>query len=221
MYLYEHFMRFGGVEKSIVHGGSMMGFGCGALIASRLTRWLDKKGAVIFAGLWTVGCNTILAVLFLPGIIVPGESVTILSWPFPVAFAVFGLLHGFYWMGNGVIFPTSLSMMADVSEIQELVSGANKDGAYAAAYSFANKAAISVAVLASGYGLTLIGFEPGKEVVQRPEVLWRLCAATLLAGPVISLISLASIRRYRVDNGLLIRMRSGHGKTPGSASAGQ
>ena len=221
MYLYEHFMRFSGVEKSIVHGGSMVGFGCGALIASPLTRWLDKKGAVMFAGLWTVGCNMILALLFLPGMIVPGETVGILGWPFPVAFVVFGLLHGLYWMGNGVIFPTSLSMMADVSEIQELAAGSNKDGAYAAAYSFANKAAISIAVLASGYGLTLIGFEPGKEVVQRPEVLWRLCAATLLAGPFISLISLASIRRYRVDNALLVRMRSEHRAAPGSMSAGQ
>ena len=31
MYLYEHFMRFGGVEKSVVHSGSMIGFGIGSL----------------------------------------------------------------------------------------------------------------------------------------------------------------------------------------------
>jgi glycoside/pentoside/hexuronide:cation symporter, GPH family len=208
MYLYEHFMRFGGVEKSVVHSGSMVGFGAGALLASALARKLDKKGAVIFAGLLTVGCNAVLAVLFLPGFLVPGQTFAISSLRVPVAFVTFALLHGLYWLGNGVIFPTSMSMMADVSEVQELTSGVNKDGAYAAVYSFANTCAISLAVLLSGYALTLIGFEPGKEVVQNQATLWRLCAVTLLAGPTVSLISLGAIRRYTVTNDLLVRLRS-------------
>jgi Na+/melibiose symporter-like transporter len=99
-------------------------------------------------------------------------------------------------------------MRADVAEIQELATGVNKDGAYAAVYSFANTCAISLAVLLSGYALTLIGFEPGKEVIQSPATLWRLCAITLLAGPLVSLISLGAIRRYRVTNALLIGLRS-------------
>ena len=208
MYLYEHFMRFGGVEKSVVHSGSMVGFGAGALMASALARKLDKKGAVIFAGLLTVGCNALLAVLFLPGFLVPGQTVAVSSLAVPVSFMTFALLHGLYWLGNGVIFPTSMSMMADVSEVQELTSGVNKDGAYAAVYSFANTCAISLAVLLSGYALTGIGFEAGKEVVQSPGTLWRLCAVTLLAGPAVSLISLGAIRRYTVTNDLLVRLRS-------------
>jgi Na+/melibiose symporter-like transporter len=64
-------------------------------------------------------------------------------------------------------------------------------------------------VLVSGYSLTLIGFEPGKEIVQSPETVWRLCAVTLLVGPVISLASLALIHRYPVTNELIANVRAG------------
>ena len=208
MYLYEHFMRFGGFEKTIVHGGSMVGFGIGSLLASPLTKRLDKKGTVLFGGLLSIGSNFILSVLFLPGVLVPGQTVTVFSFTVPIAFPVFGLFHALYWLGNGILFPTILSMMADVSEINELKTGINKDGAYSAVFSFSQKCAISVAVLISGYTLTLIGFEPGKEIVQSTETLWRLCAVTLLAGPLITLVSLGLIRVYPVDNDLLTAMRS-------------
>ena len=209
MYLYEHFMRFGGIEKSIAHGGTMIGFGIGALVASSLTRRFDKKGGVYFGGLLSIGSNVILAALFLPGVLVPGQSTTFFSWTFPYAFAIFAFFHGLYWLGNGIIFPTATSMMADVSEINEIRTGINKDGAYSAVFSFAQKCAISLAMLISGYTLTLIGFEAGKEIVQTPETSWRLCAATLLAGPMISLLSLWLIRLYPVNNDMLIKVRAG------------
>ncbi len=208
MYLYEHFMRFSGIEKSLTHSGSMIGCGTGGLVAAFLTKKLEKKGAVTFGGLLSVGCNFLLAVLFLTGILIPGQSASFLTWTVPYAFIIFAIFHGLYWLGNGIIFPTATSMMADISEINEIRTGINKDGAYAAVYSFAQKCAISLAVLISGYGLTLIGFEPGKEIVQSPETLWRLCAVTLLAGPCVSLISLALIRLYPVNKDVLQRLRS-------------
>jgi Na+/melibiose symporter-like transporter len=211
MYLYEHFMRFGGVEKSVAHGGTMVGFGIGSLLASFLARKLEKKGAVVFAGSLSVGCNLILAALFLPAIVVPGGSIDVLSWTIPYAFVLFALFHGLYWLGNGIMFPTATSMMADVSEINELRTGKNKDGAYAAVFSFAQKCAISLGVFISGYSLTIIGFQPGKDIAQSPETLWRLCAVTLLAGPLISVLALLLIRLYPVNNTLLTTMRSARG----------
>jgi hypothetical protein len=103
MYLYEHFMRLGGVEKSITHGGSMVGFGIGALMAASLARKLDKKGAVLFAGSLSVTCNFILAALFLPAVLVPGQSGSLLSWTIPYAFIIFAILHGTYWLSNGIV----------------------------------------------------------------------------------------------------------------------
>jgi GPH family glycoside/pentoside/hexuronide:cation symporter len=210
MYLYEHFMRFGGVEKSVAHGGTMIGFGAGALVASMLTKKLEKKGTVVFAGLLSVMSNLTLAALFLPAVLGPGQSTTVLWWTIPSSFMIFALFHGLYWMGNGIMFPTATSMMADASEINELRTGINKDGAYAAVFSFAQKCAISLGVLISGFSLTAIGFEPGREVAQTPETLWRLCGVTLIAGPLISAVSLALIRFYPVDRNLLTTLRAAH-----------
>jgi GPH family glycoside/pentoside/hexuronide:cation symporter len=100
-------------------------------------------------------------------------------------------------------------MMADVSEINEIKTGINKDGAYAAVFGFAQKCAMSLAVLVSGYSLAIIGFEPGKEIVQAQATLWKLCAVTLLAGPALSLVSLGFIRLYPVNNALLDAARGG------------
>jgi glycoside/pentoside/hexuronide:cation symporter, GPH family len=207
MYLYEHFMKLGGVEKSVTHGGSMVGFGIGSLVATLLAKKFDKKGGVFFGGLLSIGANFVLAIFFLPGILVPGQSATVFSSSLPIAYIVFTLFHAMYWMGNGILIPTAISMMADISEINEIKTGINKDGAYAAVFSFSQKCAISLAVLISGYCLTLIGFKDGKEIVQAPEVLWRLCAATLVAGPVISLLSLLLVRYYPVSNRLLEELR--------------
>jgi GPH family glycoside/pentoside/hexuronide:cation symporter len=209
MYLYEHFMRFGGIEKSVAHGGTMVGFATGALVGGYLSRKLEKKGAVCFGGMASVASNFILAGLFLPGVLVPGHSLSVMSWTIPYAFLTFVLFHALYWLGNGVIFPTATSMMADVSEIHEIRTGVNKDGAYAALFTFSHKCAISIGMLASGYLLTLSGFEAGTGVVQSPDTVWNLCGVTLLVGPVISLISLGLIRLYPVDKGLLQQMRDG------------
>ena len=207
MYLYEHFMRFGGIEKTITHSGSMIGFGIGSLVATLLAKKFDKKGGVYFGGFLSIGCNIILAIFFLPGFLTPGQTVVLFSVTIPLAYIVFTFFHALYWTGNGIVIPTATSMMADVSEINELKTGINKDGAYAAVFSFSQKVAISLAVLITGYTLTFVGFEPGREVVQSQETLWRLCAATLLAGPAVALISLTLIRFYPVNDKLIADLR--------------
>jgi glycoside/pentoside/hexuronide:cation symporter, GPH family len=215
MYLYEHFMHLGGIEKTITHGGSMVGFGIGSLVASALSRKFDKKGAIFFGGILSIGANAVLALCFLPGILVPGQTVQLFSYNFPIAYVVFTLFHALYWTGNGILFPTSISMMADVSEINEIKTGINKDAAYAAVYSFAQKCAISFAVLVSGYTLMFIGFEDGKEIIQSAATTWRLCAATLIAGPLVTLVSLALIKFYPVTNAMLDTLRAAK---PGTSS---
>jgi glycoside/pentoside/hexuronide:cation symporter, GPH family len=217
MYLYEHFMRFGGVEKSIAHGGTMVGFAIGSLSGGFLARKLEKKGAIYFGGITSIASNFILAGLFLPGILSPGQSAVVMSWSIPYAFIIFVTFQGLYWLGNGIIFPTATSMMADVSEIHEIKTGLNNDGAYAAVFSFSQKCAISIGLLLSGYLLSLVGFEPGAGVVQHPEVVWKLCGVTLLVGPLISLISLRLIGLYPVNKELLLRLRSGQREFQGPA----
>lgn len=208
MYLYEHFMRFDGLHKTIVHGGSMVCFGLGSLLSGLLTRWLDKKGAVYFAALLNVTGSLSLAAVLLTGAVVPQQSLAIAGFSLPWATIVFVSLHGCYWVGNGIMFPTTLSMMADIAELNELKTGRHKDGAYAAVFSFAQKVAISVGLLISGMVLTLIGFRTGVGLTQDAATVGKLCGATLIAGPIISLCALLLMRLYPVNRNLLSHLRA-------------
>ena len=206
-HLYEHFMRFDGTDKSIAHGTSMVMTAIGALAASVLVRRYDKKGAVFVGVIASVVGNGILSALFLPGLLKPGQMIALGSLNIPYSLIIFTFLHGCYWMGNGVLFPVALSMMADVSEIHQLETGINKDGIYSAMYSFVLKASSSFGILFSMVCLKGVGFIAGAES-QETAVVWRLGAATLLAGPVISLTALLLVKKYPVTKALIESIRS-------------
>jgi GPH family glycoside/pentoside/hexuronide:cation symporter len=205
MYLYEHFMKFGGFQKTVAHGGTMIGMGLGALTAAVMTKMFDKKGAVIFGVLWSALANSVLALLFLPGILKPGQTLLLGSTEFPVAFTVFVLFHAAYWFGIGIMVPVATSMMADVSEIHQIKTGINKDGGYSAVFVFAMKYAISIGTLITGLSLSIIGFQ--KDVVPDQVIVNKLCALCLLGGPVISLLSLIAIYKYPVTKQILDNIR--------------
>lgn len=206
VFLYEHFMKFSGLYKTICHGSSMVLTAIGGIAASALVRRFDKKGAVYVGVIVSVAACAVLAVLFLPGIIKPGQSFSLMGIKVPLALILFTLLHGSYWMGNGVLFPVALSMMADVSEIHEIESGVNKDGAYSAMYSFALKFSSAIGVLVSMVFLTVIGFVAGQS--QTAAVAWRLGAVALLSGPVFSIMALFLIKKYPVTEALLEKIRN-------------
>ncbi|MEN8254653.1 MAG: MFS transporter [Verrucomicrobiota bacterium] len=158
MYVYEHFMLLDGIQKTIAHGGTMAGMVAGAALCSRFTKRFDKKGAV-YAGA-TIGLVSALAIaaLFLLKILVPGQTLGIAGFDFPVAMAIFALLGAFYYFGNGIMLPVAVSMMADISEVNELKTGINKDGSYSAMFSLSMKVAQSISALVVGFALATIGF---------------------------------------------------------------
>lgn len=205
MYLYEHFMRFAGIEKTLAHGGTMVGAGLGGLFASVVVRHFDKKPAIYIGCLFSVVSNLILAALFLPGFLKPGQSFLIAGIGMPIASVVFIFFHAAYWFGIGVMGTVAFSMLADVSEIHELKTGTKKDGGYSSVFGFASELSISIGTMLSGYCLMAIGFVAGK--VQSSDVVLRLAAITFLAGPIISLIALVLIHKYPVDRDFIERIR--------------
>jgi len=208
MYFYEHFMHLSGTTKTIAHGGAMLCMGAGAILASKFTTHFDKKGAVYIGCFISISCNFILAALFLPGWLKPGQTITVAAFELPIAFITFVVFHTMYWFGNGIMVPVATSMIADISEIHELETGVNKDGAYAAVFSFAIKVAVAVGTLVSMGSLAMIGFVKGSGQTQSNEVLWRLCAVTLLIGPALALAAMALIRLYPVDKNFIEKMRA-------------
>ena len=206
MYVFDDFMKMNGWQKTIAHGGTMVGMGLGSLSLAFFVRRFDKKGAILFAVIWSVACELILGVLFLTGLLKPGQEV----FGFPLAFSLFAFLHGAYWFGNGIMMPTAVSMMADVSEIHKIKDGVNKDASYAAMFSLAMKISISVASLVAGYCLSWTGFQSGADAVQTPESVWRVCALTFVVGPISSLLALSLISRYPINEQFIEDLRSQH-----------
>ena len=199
MYVYEDFMVLSPGQKTCTHGGTMVGMMLGAIFASIFAKRFDKKGTVYIGGLLSVVSGVVLASLFLPGILKPGNT---------PAVVIFALLNGLYWFGNGVMAPVSMSMIADVSEINEIKTGINKDGAYAAVYSFSNKLSQAGAMLVTGFCLSMIGYIEGVDIVQPQEVTMRLLTVAFMVGPLISLIALVVIKLYPVNEGVLQKIRS-------------
>lgn len=206
MYVYVHFMQFSPEQKSIAHGSTMIGMALGALLSIGLVRRLDKRGAVIFGGLVSVVANVGLAVFFLSGLLPVGTS----RGGAPVlSLTVFVLFHAAYWLGNGILLPVSNAMMADVSEVNLLRTGVNKDGGYAAVFSLALRLAISFSLMVSGWVLNGIGFVSGPDKVQSASTVWWLGLVMFVIGAIIALVSLAAIRRYRVNRSMLENLRAG------------
>ncbi|RKX41468.1 MAG: hypothetical protein DRP64_11310 [Verrucomicrobia bacterium] len=166
MYVYEHFMLLSGKLKTITHGGTMIGCGLGSAFCARFARRFDKKGAVYVGGSITLLSGAILTALFVSKIVAPGQTVAIAGFNFPIAATLFALLGATYWFGNGVMFPVATSMMADISEINQLKTGVNKDGSYSAMYSLSMKISQSLSALIVGAVLTWTGFVTVGELME-------------------------------------------------------
>ena len=176
----------------------MVGCGVGGLLSAGLAHRFDKKGAVFAGGSLSIAANAILALVFLTGIL-PVDT--------PLGIGFFVAFHTLYWLGSGIMLPTSIAMMADISEINKIRTGLLKDGAYSAVFSFILKAAISFSMLVSGYILSGIGFESDRAGELGADVIWRLGAVMLLVGPVVCAAAIAVMRKYRVTGALIEEMR--------------
>jgi Na+/melibiose symporter-like transporter len=102
------------------------------------------------------------------------------------------------------MLPIATAMMADVAELHRARTGVNKDGAYSAVFSLAMRLAISFSLMASGWTLAGIGFvTDAAHTAQTPEAIWRLGAATFIAGPLVCVASLMAIARYPLTRDII------------------
>ncbi|UCE85979.1 MAG: MFS transporter [Deltaproteobacteria bacterium] len=90
------------------------------------------------------------------------------------------------------------SMLADVIDYDEYVSGERKEGAYSAAQGFAIKAAHALIILLTGVLLQVSGFEPNVEQGRAAE----LAIRGLFAGAPFAMFSLAAVvfGRFLLDH---------------------
>ena len=217
MFVYDDFMRLPAWQKSIAHGGTMVGMALGAFASMGLTKRLDKKGAVFLGGAASITGNVVLALFFLTGWVKPDASIPLGSTPLPAGLILFVIFHAMYWFGNGIMLPVATAMMADVCEFRRLKTGDVKDGAYSSVFSLAMRMAISFSLIAAGWCLSGIGYQVPKDggmVTQTPAAVWNLGMVTFVVGALICLVSLLAVRRYPITRELLERQRNTAGGNP-------
>lgn len=214
MYVYVHFMEFSAVQRTIVHGASMVACGGGGLLSPLLVRRFDKKTAVCIAAMMVAGANFMLLVLFIFPAVVPGLGQIPPDgipgpggWTIPVSMIAFLVFHALYWLGNGILTPIAGSMIADASEIWRCRTGVLKDGSYSAMLSCVTKLSISLGLLLAGYCLDWVGFVVGSDS-QKPEAIQRLGIATFLGGAAMALIAVLAMLRYPITRDYMRRIKT-------------
>lgn len=202
MFTYVDYMHFTSTEKTGVHGAGMVAFALGSLSLNWLVKRFDKKPAGYIGMAFCIFGELALLVFFTGGLIEPGQMVG----GFPLATVLFGLFQSLWWGGGGILVPLALSMIADISEINQRRTGMLKDGSYSAVFSFFLKASASFGLLLTGWLVTGAGIVAGAGA-QSAEAARNIAVMTFLCGPIIIAISFFILRKYPVDRAYMERLR--------------
>lgn len=206
MFAYVNYMHFTSTEKTWVHGAGMVAFALGSLSLSRLVKRFDKKQTGYIGMAISMVGGLALFTLFTGGQVEPGQTLVVAGRTIPLATILFGLFQGCWWGGCGILVPLALSMIADVSAINEHRTGVLKDGSYSAVFSFFLKAAGSIGLLITGWLVTAAGIVSGAET-QTVEAAQNISVMTFLSGPIIIVISFFILRKYPIDHAYMKKIQ--------------
>ena len=207
MYLYVYFVHLTALQKTIIHGGGMVLCGLGALVGVRLARRFDKKNAVCIGAGIAATADLTAAIVFLGGILQPTTVWLIGGHTIPIAVIVFGGCDMLNWFGIGLFSSLASSMLADVSEVDELKSGVRKDGGYAAIFAFLTKMILSVSVFLASACLAWVGFVNGSDQQSPAAIRW-LVLLTFGLGSLFATLVIPIARRYPITQSFMTRVKA-------------
>jgi len=214
MFTYRFYMDFPDLQKTVVHGSTMVGFAIGAWLATPLVRRLDKKPAAGVGVALSVTGNLMLLLIFGGGLLPPHAAWTLPQGipvvggkAIPLAALVFAVFQAMYWAGSGVLAPLATSMIADISEINKHRTGILKDGSYAAVFSFFSKAALSLGLLLTGLMLDWAGIL-SEATSQTAAAARNVALGTFISGPIFAALALLIILIYPVNRKFMMKIKT-------------
>lgn len=167
----------------------------GYALAPALSRYLDKKLALIFGVLVWAIATALPYLLSFVGLFPALGTVSML-----IALMGFALIAG---MGIAQLVVAVNSMMADIADEHERDTGQRNEGIFFGAFAFMNKAATGIGSGLGGAVLDLIDWPTGTAVKSAADVPSEtLFALALAGGPVVALAFIPFyyfIRRYSLD----------------------
>lgn len=100
--------------------------------------------------------------------------------------------------GIGGLFTIMMSMTADICDLDELTTGARREGVFAAVYWWMVKLGFAIAGLVGGLIMQVVGFDQDVQV-QTPEALSGLRLAYIVIPITGTVIAMAVMSRYNLD----------------------
>ena len=161
----------------------------GTAFASTFTRWFDKKPSVIIGTLCWALCQVIPVVLRLLGWFPENGTDELL-----VTLIVVKFVQGFGVVQALIAFN---SMVADVVDEHELITGLRQEGIFFSSVSFSNKMTSGIGTVAAGFALALIDWPTGSDVQTAADIGAETIAwLGLIYGPIVSGFALVCVYCY-------------------------
>ena len=189
LHMNTYFWELQGGGNLLFFAATPVGALLGTAIASTLTRWFDKKPSVIIGTLCWALCQVIPVVLRL------------LGW-FPengTAELLYSLIAIKFIQGLGVVQALIAfnSMVADVVDEHELITGMRQEGIFFSSVSFSNKMTSGIGTVAAGFALAFIDWPTGADVQTASDIGAETIAwLGLIYGPIVSGFALVSAYCY-------------------------
>jgi glycoside/pentoside/hexuronide:cation symporter, GPH family len=166
-----------------------LGIMFGAMFARRLNELFDKKPSVVIGTAWWAGCQIVPVILRLLGWFPENGTDTLLWTLVAVKFA----------QGAGVVqaLVTFGSMVADIVDEHELLTGKRQEGVFFASVSFSGKFTTGIGSVVAGLTLDLIDWPRGAAIQTAADVpVETLTWLGLIYGPIVSGFAVVSVWCY-------------------------
>lgn len=186
LYVYTFFWELNVLQILFVSLMGPVGSMGGYMFSKVYFAWLDKKNAMIVAGLAWMMIHAIPIVCYLAGLVpAPG------SW----ATAVFlGTVMIFTGISVGQVVVGIGTAMADIADENELATGRRQEGVFFGASSFANKCSAGVGTLLAGWVLEMLDWPAGGGVKSAADIpAQTIFELALIAGPIIGFLVVPAV----------------------------
>ena len=189
LHMNTYFWELQGGGNLLFFAATPVGALLGTAVASTLTRWFDKKPSVIIGTLCWALCQVIPVVLRLLGWFPDNGTEELLYTLIVIKFI----------QGLGVVQALIAfnSMVADVVDEHELITGLRQEGIFFSSISFSNKMTSGIGTVAAGFALAFIDWPTGSDVQTAADIGAETIAwLGLIYGPIVSGFAVVSVYCY-------------------------
>ena len=186
LYVYTFFWQLTGMQILVVSILGPIGSMFGYLFTRVYFGWLDKRDAMIVAGLVWMVVHSIPVLGYMAGV-APEFS----TWS---AVAFLGIAHIFVGISVGQVVVGIGTCMADIADENELETGRRQEGVFFGASAFANKCAAGLGTLLGGIVLELISWPTGSAIRSAADIpADTIFQLAFIAGPIIALMAIPGV----------------------------